>query len=264
MLRRLEKKLGFLAVPHLTAILCIGQAATWLIMLSQPNLATLLPFVADKVLAGEVWRIITFAIIPKVMNPLFLFFALYLFWLMGEALEGEWGAFRYNVYLLTGFVLAIAGAFVQPGSAATNIGVLTSVFLAFAYLYPDFTIMLFFIIPVKIKYLGMLAGGLILLAFLQGIASRQWIDSAMALASIANFLLFFGPDIVSRLRHKQRGLARRSEQARLAEEPMHRCVVCGRTERSHPRLEFRYFPTPQGTQCYCQDHFPSAVPGHQR
>ena len=84
-------------------------------------------------------------------NRIFAFFAWYLFYLMGNALEGHWGAFRYNLFLLIGYLVTVAVAFLYPYAAATNIFIGGSVFLAFAYLYPDFQLYIFFIIPVRLN-----------------------------------------------------------------------------------------------------------------
>src|ERR1043165_464844 len=91
----------------------------------------------------------------------FLAFGWYLFYLMGSALEAYWGVFRYNVYLFVSYVLLVGLAFLTPAAPVTNMFILGSVFLAFAYLNPDFEMILFFILPVKIKWLAFIstAGG---------------------------------------------------------------------------------------------------------
>ena len=97
---------------------------------------------------------LTFVGEPPTTNLLFAFFFWYLFYLMGTVLESTWGAFRYNVYLLVGWAATVAVAFLQPNAPASISFLQASVFLAFAYLYPDFQILLFFILPVKVKWLA--------------------------------------------------------------------------------------------------------------
>ena len=83
-------------------------------------------FEPDKVLQGEWWRLVTFLFDPPLdESDLFAFFFWYLFYLMGTTLEANWGAFRYNVYLLMGYVASIAMAFVAwfAGGVAGQIGV---------------------------------------------------------------------------------------------------------------------------------------------
>jgi hypothetical protein len=256
MRRTWRRAMNLLDFPGMTVALVVGQALAALVVFGNPEAYPLLPFVGERFLAGEVWRLATFAVTPVTLNPLFLFFALYLYYLYGTALEHEWGAARYNLYLLIAFALAIGLAFVDPSAQATSEGVLLSVFLAFAWLYPDFELRLFFIFPVKIKWLALIAWVFLGFRFVEGLATRDLISAAMAVASVANFLIFFGPGIVRRVSGKKRSLERRAAARRDAAEPFHRCVVCGRTEKSDPKLEFRYFPTPEGTKCFCVEHRP--------
>src|SRR4029077_2272748 len=105
---------------------------------------------------GEWWRLVSFLFTPPSGNPLLAIFALYFLWFMGGALEAQWGAFRYNVYVLIGYAMTVAAAFAFPYGAATNGYITGSIFLAFAYLFPDFQILLFFILPVKVKWLALI------------------------------------------------------------------------------------------------------------
>ena len=109
------------------------------------------------VLDGEVWRLVSFVAQLPTESLILAIFFWYLFYLMGTTLEHTWGSFRYNVFLLIGYVATVAVAFVPPAEPASVAFLQGSVFLAFAWLYPDFQIMLFFILPVKIKWLALLA-----------------------------------------------------------------------------------------------------------
>ena len=110
---------------------------------------------------------------------------------MGNSLEGHWGAFRYNIFLLVGYVVTVAVSFLFPFQAATNIFIAGSVFLAFAYLYPDFQLYIFFILPVKIKWLALLTW----IGYAYQILTGSWSTRLLVIASITNYLLFFGRDI---------------------------------------------------------------------
>jgi len=168
-------------------------------------------------------------------------------------LETAWGAFRYNVYLTVGWLATAAAAFAQPDAAA-SVGFLQgSVFLAFAYLYPDFQLLLFFILPVKMKWLAWLAW----LGYLAAVALGPVPAKLMALASVCNFALFFWADILARMRSRRRRRASRVEQARRAAAPRHTCVVCGATNLSDPDLSFRYCSKCDGSPCYCEKHLHS-------
>jgi len=162
MLDFLERRLGRFAITHATLYLIIGQVFVCLSALL--GLLDLRQFVLVPALVvnGEPWRLITFLFFPppvnfsSMMSLVFLPFAWWIFYLMGTALENYWGAFRYNVFLLLGVVLTIGAAFLAPMSPVTNAFIAGSVFLAFAWLNPDFELALFFILPVKIKWLALL------------------------------------------------------------------------------------------------------------
>jgi hypothetical protein len=258
LLDTLERKLGRFAVPHVTLGLIACQAVVYVanLLLEQQNAAE--PFAArfwlipQKVLAGEVWRLVTFLVVPPFGFILWTLFFWYLFYLMGTALERTWGTFRYNVFLLLGYIATVSVAFIVPDLPATNAFLQGSVFLAFAYLYPDFELYIFFILPVKIKWLALITwiGYGITLIF-----APDWMTRLMVLASVFNFLVFFGKDIVQRIRTGQRRM--KVQAARLStREPAyyHRCVVCGVTDRSNPKMEFRYCSKCAGNPCYCMDH----------
>ena len=146
LLDKLERALGRFAVPNLSLYLVIGQVFVLLAwMLGQLDLG-LFVLVPELVKAGEWWRLFSFLLLPPppgMFGYLFVAFAWYMFYLMGGALESFWGAFRYNLFLLAGLGLTLIAAFLTPGQAATNAFIAGSVFLAFAYLHPDFELALF-------------------------------------------------------------------------------------------------------------------------
>ena len=168
LLDKIERRFRRFALPHLTIGLILCQVVVYAMSQGQmlkagggdPQGQTVLDRIAlvpDKVLEGQVWRLLTFVCEPPVTNVVFALFFWYLFYLMGEALELNWGPFRYNVYLLIGYLATVAVSFLTP-QAPASIGFLEgSVFLAFAALFPDFVIHLFFLLPVKIKWLALLA-----------------------------------------------------------------------------------------------------------
>src|SRR5512144_1586486 len=185
---KLDRKFRRYAVHNVTTYLIVGQVIFFLFVLSGRFILDRVVLIPELVRAGEWWRLITFLFIPPLTNPIFAFFAWYLFYLMGNALEGHWGAFRYNLFLLTGYIVTVAVTFLFPFSAATNIFIGGSVFLAFAYLYPDFQLYLFFIVPVKIKWLALLTW----IGYAYQLLVGSWSTRVLVLASISNFLLFFG------------------------------------------------------------------------
>lgn len=256
-LTALERRLAPLAIPNLTLFLVIGQAFVYLTAMLQLIDVRYLYFVPVLVMEGEWWRMFSFVFIPPRAHWLFIAFALYLFYLFGSSLEQTWGTVRYNLFLLLGYLLTVAFAFVTPGAVATNVFIGGAVFLAFAWLNPDFTMMIFFILPVKIKWLALLAWvGYAYEFFVGGLAAKLGV-----VAALGNFAIFLGRDVVNRLRGGRRQMVqqsrRRAERASAADlRLVHRCVVCGRTSDSAPDLDFRYRSEGEVEVCYCSEHLP--------
>lgn len=253
LLDKLERRFGRFAVPHVTLLLVLGQAGFFLLLLAQPEQSGLyerMTMEAGKVMAGEYWRLGSFVLIPPTLNPLFAFFAWYLFYLMGAALEGQWGAFRYNVFLLVGYAATVAVSFVTPTVPATSTFIGGSVFLAFAHLYPDFVIYVFFILPVKIKWLALITW----IGYALAVLFEPWSIRLTVLASACNFFLFFGRDIVVRVRTGERRMRKEALSLAGGDEPLHRCAVCGITDKTHRQMEFRYCTDCVPARGYCRDH----------
>jgi hypothetical protein len=247
---KLERYLGRFAIPNVSLYLVIGQVFVLGAAMFGRLDANICVFTPELVREGEWWRLITFWFLPPPTSPLFIAFAWYLFWMMGSALEGYWGAFRYNVFLLVGAMLTIGVAFFTPLAPATNAFVAGSVFLAFARLNPDFEMMIFFILPVKIKWLALLTW----VGYTVGFILGGWSTRLQILASVGNYLLFFGADIMLSMRQGRRRMARQAQEFVEASQARHTCHVCGKTDRSHPQLDFRYCSKCAGDQCYCPEH----------
>jgi membrane associated rhomboid family serine protease len=258
LLTRLEHSLGRFAIPNLSLYLVIGQVLFWSVSFLGFFDLERIALLPAAVYQGEVWRIVTFLFLPPAAHPVFIAFAWYMFWMMGSALETHWGAFRYNLFLLIGWALTVAVAFLFPGSYATNVFLAGSVFLAFAFLNPDFEILIFFILPVKIKWLALIAWLVYAYAFFRGGLPVK----LMVLASVGNFLVFFAGAIIHRMRTGRRQMEHRARHSALREETQearHRCHVCGKTELTHPQLDFRYCSKCAGEECYCAEHIANHV-----
>jgi len=249
LLDRLDKKYRRYAVPNMTLYLIMGQVLFFVFVLSGRFIMDRVVLIPDLVMAGQWWRLITFLFIPPITNPIFAFFAWYMFYLMGGALENHWGAFRYNMFLLIGYLVTVGVSFIMPFYPATNVFIGGSVFLAFAFLFPDFQIFIFFIIPVKIKWLALLTW----IGYAYEVLTGSWPTRLLVLASISNFLLFFGNDIIWRIKSGKRKMSTQTQQFSRSAEPFHRCAVCGKTDQSHPSMEFRYCSDCGGLG-YCKDH----------
>ncbi|MBT0653685.1 rhomboid family intramembrane serine protease [Geomobilimonas luticola] len=252
LLDKLERTFGRFAVPNLTVYLIAGQTFFYVLYMTGKLERSVSILAADRLLAGEWWRLATFPFDPPGLSIIFAFFAWYLFYLMGSALEEQWGSFRYNAYILIGYLLTVAVSFLIPAYPVSNTYIAGSVFLAFAFLYPDFTLMLFFVLPVRIKWLALLTWLYYGVLFLTGGGPTR----LLVLASVGNFLIFFANDLRWLAKREGRQLAKKNWQppVRSHEEPLHRCTVCGITDKTHPRMDFRYCPQCAGQHGYCQEH----------
>ncbi len=249
LLNKLERKFGRYALPNVTLYLILGQVLFWVMAMAGRFILGRVVLVPELVVAGEWWRLLTFLFIPPASNPVFIIFAWYMFYLMGSSLEGHWGAFRYNIFLLVGYAVTVAVSFLFPDSAATNVFIAGSVFLAFAYLYPEFQIYIFFVLPVKIKWLALLTW----IGYAYQLLVGPWSTRLLVLASISNYLLFFGRDIYLSAKVGNRRMVSQAREITGKREAFHRCTVCGATDLSHPQMEFRYCPDCNGLG-YCMDH----------
>jgi len=250
MLDKLERKFGRFAIANLPVLLVAGQAAAFVLARAKPEFSQTLLLIPAKVLQGEVWRLISWVFIPQTDSILFIIFELWLLFMFGRALESLWGAFKFNVFFFIGFVLSVGVAFAVPWAPVSNVYLLASLFLAFAYLNPDFELLLFFILPVKIKWFAYLTW----IGFAITLAIGSWQDRAMVGAGVVNFFLFFASDIRLRLRGAGRRTVKR-QQARIdAKTPTHKCSECGLTDLKDPSMQFRYCSKCTGKHGYCTAH----------
>ena len=195
-LTKLERKFGRYCIPNLIAFLVGGQIVVYAVELFVNRyIALSLTLNRAALFAGEIWRLVTFLFVPQISGSI-LNFALgaYFLWFLGSALEAAWGDFRFNLYVLAGMLGAILACLVT-GWADTYCLEL-SLLLAFALLYPEMQVLLFFVIPIKVKYFGLFAAAIWVLSFL----SAGWLTKLNYLLSMAGFILFFGPVLWSNIR----------------------------------------------------------------
>ncbi|MCA9086260.1 MAG: hypothetical protein KDA81_19515 [Planctomycetaceae bacterium] len=251
-MRWLERKFGHLAIHNITLYIIVLQVMTYVMTVKDPRQLERILLIPDLVMQGEYYRLVSFLVLPPVTNPVFAFFFWYLFQLMGSTLEHGWGAFRYNMFLLIGYLATVAAAFVTPQAAVSNWFLEGTVFLAFAYLFPDFELRLFFILPIKIKWFALLTW----IGFTLAILTGPWSIKLTVLAMVLNFLLFFGPDIATRMGYGHRRMLSQVQRLRDRKQPayFHKCEVCGITDKTHPDMDFRYCSECSGTQGYCSEH----------
>ncbi len=246
-----EKRFGEFPLQHITYYLIAGQVLAFVLGTLNPSFNTLFQLQRNLIFSGEWWRSFTFLFVPLSMSPLWAVLQWYFMYMIGNALEREWGAFQLTLYLGIGYVAALLSALLFPTLVVTNSYLFTSLFLAYAYQYPEFTILVFFILPIKIKWLSYITWFGIGVSFLTGGFGVK----TLILLSVSNFLLFFGKELYftlqDRLKHGKFKLEQRSESG----TTYMRCVVCRKTELDRKIFYYCHSCIPE--LCYCEDHIKS-------
>lgn len=279
-IQKLERKYGRYAIHNLMYYIIILYIVGYLVDMLNPGFFySYLSLNVEAILHGQVWRLVTFLAQPMDTSLIFLVFALHLYYMIGQHLEAQWGTFRFNLYFFAGVLFHIIAAFVVYFVTGVSMPIGTtylnlSLFFAFAAIYPNVEFLLFFIIPVKVKYLALLDGVFfgytILQAFMPAYGGSPYIGviyQARAIAaavSLLNFVIFYAlsrnmktysPKQVRRRKKFQKEIRNARVNPDAAKVgAKHRCAVCGRTELDDPNLEFRYCSKCNGAYEYCQDH----------
>ena len=197
-LDKLERRFRRFGIPNLMLYIVTTMlfVAIFDMVIGFP-LSSWIALVPSLVAKGQIWRLITFIFLPPASSPITLIISLYFYYFIGSTLERVWGTFRFNVYYICGILgCIIAGLLTGYG---TNTYLNLSLFLAFAYLFPEQQVLLFYIIPIKIKYLAYLDWALFAVSLIFG----SWSTRGAIIASLINFFLFFGPDIMDFIRTRR-------------------------------------------------------------
>lgn len=203
LLDKLNRKYGRHSICNLMNYIIGGMAVVYLMDLiiypmTHLSLSSILAFDRSAIFHGQIWRLFTFIFIPPNSNLLFIIFSLYFYWLIGNSLENQWGSFRFNVYYFCGVIGTMLAGLIT--GYATNYYLNLSLFLAFALMYPDYQVLLFFILPVKMKYLALIdAVGLIFM-----LITDSWSGKVALLVALANVILFFWKDFVQSIKDAKR------------------------------------------------------------
>ncbi|MCI9525316.1 MAG: rhomboid family intramembrane serine protease [Lachnospiraceae bacterium] len=266
-LNKMERKFGRFAIPNLTFWLIGAWVLGFIIRYTMPEAQMLLTLEPRLILQGQVWRLISWLLIPPSVNILFLIFFLSCYYFIGTSIEQAIGTFRYNVYLIGGLLCTAVGAFILyliyyivTRIPVTGIGyyfgsqyVTMSLFMAFAVIYPNAQFRLYFIIPFKAKWMGIVDA--VWMAFMFIVSN--WAGRVAIISSILNFLIFFFYTrnyrrISPKEIHRKQVYRQQMRQAQGVTK--HKCAICGRTEKDGDNLQFRFCSKCEGNYEYCQDH----------
>ncbi len=190
-----------MAIPQIAILLVTLQAAGFIFVMMDPEWIMRLALIPERVLHGEVWRLVTFLALPVSVSPIWVFFALWFLYFVLGIIENEWGAFKTTLYTLVSIVVTIAYSFAMDYPVASVAHFQSTLFLAAAALYPEYEVSLFAIIPVKMKWLAAFTLVLVAIEFARG----TWPDRFFLLAIFSNYLLFFGPALLARGKQRVRG-----------------------------------------------------------
>ena len=272
-LNKLERKWWRYAIPNLMVWLIGAYSLGYVLFRINPGFIDLLTLSPYHILHGQLWRLVTWVFMPSTGSLFSLLIMALLYYQLGTALERTWGVFRFNVYIFSGMIFTVIGAFILYGvmyllgggtsNAMLFIGygfstnyINLSIFLAFAVTYPDMQILLMYIIPVKMKWMAVIYGILTVAQFLEG----NWASRIAIVMSLLNFIIFF-LSTRDMKRYTPHEVKRRQQfKAQMRQKPVyeggahHKCAVCGRTELDDPTLEFRFCSKCEGNYEYCQEH----------
>jgi hypothetical protein len=185
----LEKKLGWLSIPHLGMILVCLQVLGYAFARLRPDLTDALVLDASAVLAGEVWRVVTFIAIPLSDSFLMLFVLWFLYYIF-RTLRREWGDFKFSLYFLLAWLGTVCGALAFDACVESFVLIEITFFFAIATLFPNYEVQLFYILPIKMKWITIPVA--ILMVVQQVFFSTWQMSLCLALACI-NYICFFGP-----------------------------------------------------------------------
>ena len=268
-LNKMERKFGRFAIQGLMKYIILFYVAGYLIEFLAPqaySFLTLEPYLIFHY--GQVWRLVSWVLIPPPTgNFFFAIIMIILYYQLGTALERTWGAFKFNVYIFGGMIFTVLGALllyviygvntpISMGGSFSTYYINMTIFLAFAMCYPDMRIMLYFIIPIKMKWMAIVYVVLTLYEFV----ISGWADRIAIFMSLLNFIIFFFSTRNFK-RYSPHEIHRRQQFKSQMRQPRpgsgitrHKCAICGRTELDDPNLEFRFCSKCDGNYEYCQYH----------
>ena len=261
-------------IPNLMRVVVIGTVIVYLLqMFAGYEAVSFLSFNLEGIKRFELWRLVTFIFMPNDSSPLWLAISLYLYHWIGSTLEQRWGTARFNLYYIGGAVLTVIGtvlASLLSGNHYLTVAgtyyVNMSLFLAFASLFPNVQLLVFFVIPVKMKWLAWLDLALFGLNIVLSILSRNIIGVVLPIVALLNFAVFIWPEVKYQADRFQYRHSRQTVQFKKAVKQQqqtkgyhHKCCVCGKTDTDYPDMTFRYCSKCAGYHCFCQDHIFSHV-----
>lgn len=260
-------------IPNLMLYIAVGNVAIYLLDTFSlgGSISAMLEFSRSEIFHGQVWRLITFVFLPQSGDFLFfkgtgIFFVVisaYFYYWIGNLLEREWGSTRFTVFYLAGALLNILYGLITGYASIHYVNL--SMFFAFAVLFPDMQVLLFYILPVKVKWLAWIDAALFAWDVINCLLVGYWLGALLPLVAILNFFIFFWTDFTEAVGYRKRRFQHQHSQQTVNFKKatkstyekkgyIHKCAVCGKTDTEFPDLEFRYCSKCNGYYCYCMEH----------
>ena len=279
-LNKLERKFGRYAITNLSLYLILCYGCGYLLSLINSSFLNYLTLNPYLILHGQIWRLVTWILVPPDSLDIFTIIMLYFYYSIGTTLERTWGTFYYNVYLFMGMIFTVLGSFLAMGISYLLMGDIVtaygaknffelvarsfstyyinmSIFLGFAATFPNVQVLLMFILPIKVKWLGIAYAVLLIYEFIcTGLVGKIAIG-----ASLLNFIVFFlmtrnglGMRVSPKQMKRRHDFQKEVKKAKPMSVAKHKCAICGRTSDEYPDLEFRFCSKCNGNYEYCQEH----------
>jgi len=257
-----------LGVPHLMRYIVACNAVIYILSLFDRSGLLLNTLAMDpaSVLHGQIWRVVTYVLIPT-GGGVWLLVSLFFYYWLGETLENMWGATRFTVYYVSGMLLTAIAAIIAyfidgiswPLYGASYVN--TALFMAYALTYPDAMVRLYFIIPIKMKWLAVVEAVLYAINIVRYAVAGLWGLALLPIVALLNLFVFFSPEFYRRADTVRAHNRKEAVEFRKAVKEQkknrgynHKCEICGRTDTDFPDLQFRYCSKCSGYHCFCQDH----------
>lgn len=279
---KLERKFGNRGIENLTIYIIVSYVLGYALMYINPGALSMLSLNVSEILHGQIWRLVTWIIYPPSTSSAlwFVIAILFFYYPISASLERTWGSFRFTVYILSGMIFTVISAFILyfitggvldaylNGSQFSTYYISLSIFLAYALTYPDMKVLLYFVIPIKMKWMAIVYAALVVYDIVRYFMGGAWFMALPIIASLLNFIIFFlstrnlnryNPKEIHRRNQFKRAMGESKTVPfpggnKSGEVTKHKCAVCGRTEKDDPNLEFRFCSKCNGNYEYCQDH----------
>ena len=274
-------------IPNLMQYVAIGSVVIFVgDMITSGACSWFTRLYPELLFQGQIWRLLTFIFVPVTtgesspfLNCLLFALITYFYYQVGTALERQWGTARFNLFYFLGVLLNLVMGLIMYAvypithdllggyyfETANMYYINLSMFFSFATLYPDMRVLLYGIIPLKIKWLAYLDAALFAYDICFSLASRNWLHAILPVIALLNYFIFFGDDLLSLFHRKKQQVRYRTnpqtinfkkaqKEVQQRKGYLHKCAVCGVTDADDPDMEFRYCSKCNGYYCYCANH----------